>query len=118
MTDKENIRQMAEAVRAQMHPDFFLGEPGEGVLARVTGRIGKGGLAGTYCDCSTCACDACSCNCSCNACGACYCDCSCNDMTIVWRPDDLVSLAHVMTALQLPIGDATRIAEAIALGRK
>jgi len=99
------------------NPQMYLGDPGSGILARITGRIGPGGLAATYCDCSTCACDACSCNCSCNACGACYCDCSCSDMTIVWRQENFSDLAKIMEALNLRIGEFSKISDAIKSGK-
>lgn len=100
----------------EMTPHFYLGEPGKGVIAMVSGRIGRGGLVATYCDCSTCACGSCACNCSCNACGACYCDCSCQadlQISMAWRTEDLASLARVMEVMKVPFGDAKQIAEAI-----
>ena len=106
-------RNIKEISSLQARPEFYLGEPGEKVLVRLTGRIGPGGLVGTYCDCTTCACGSCSCKCSCNACGACYCDCSCSDMSLVWKADDFVNLAHVMEALNLRIGEVQRIADAL-----
>lgn len=94
-------------------PQVYFGDPGKGILAKVSGRIGPGGIAATYCDCSTCACDACSCNCACNACGACYCDCSCSDISLVWREANFANLAKIMDALNLNIGEISKISEAI-----
>jgi hypothetical protein len=110
MTDEKAVDP--KSVRIPVEAEMYLGEPGANLLARVAGRIGPGGLAATYCDCSTCACGACSCNCSCNACGACYCDCSCSELTFVWRPEDFVSFARVMEALNLRIGEVNKIMEA------
>lgn len=103
--------------RLDLDPQAYLGDPGSGILAKIHGRIGRSGIAATYCDCSTCSCDACSCNCSCNACGACYCDCSCSDMTIVWRQENFTNLARIMEALNLRIGEIDKISDAIKHGR-
>jgi hypothetical protein len=105
MNDKER-----EALK---QPLPYLGEPSAPVLVQLTARIGKGGIFATYCDCSTCACGSCACNCSCNACGACYCDCSCSKIDVVWRPEDFASFARVMEAMNLNIGDAMKIKEAL-----
>lgn len=104
-----------EAAIEEKEQAVYLGEPGKGIMARITGRIGPGGMAGTYCDCTTCACGACSCNCSCNACGACYCDCACSRIELSWREESFAHLSRVLTALNLNLGDAKRIAEIISI---
>lgn len=105
MSDKKPELDKEEG---NIHHHYYFGEPSASLLGQVRGGIGRFGSVATYCDCSTCACGACSCNCSCNACGACYCDCSCSGG--FGGRVELTAIATVIEALQAQLGEIRQIA--------
>lgn len=96
---------------------FYGAEPTKAMLREVAGNIERATIGATYCDCSTCACDACACNCACDACGSCYCDCrESGMMSRMELPEDYRDVVRRVESLDVHIGDIKRILKSMGKG--